>query len=147
MRTVDVRVGHDDDAVVTAFGDVLVEPNPAADGLDHAHDFFVREHFVFAALVSIDDLTSQREDGLGVSETATLRATTCRVTFYEVEFALLHFVADAISKFAGQAATAEYILSVPKNVFGFLGCFSCFCSEQAFSDQKSSILWVLFEVL
>ena len=71
MRTVDVRVGHDNDAVVAAFGDVLVKADPAADGLDHAHDFFVGQHLVFAALVSVDDLTTQRQDGLGVAETTT----------------------------------------------------------------------------
>ena len=81
MRTVDVSVGHDDDTIVSSLGDVLVKSNAATDGLDHAHDFFICEHFVLSALVSVNDFASQREDGLGIAETSTLSATTCRITF------------------------------------------------------------------
>ena len=106
MGTVNVRVGHDDDAIVASLGNVLVEADPAADGLDHAHDFFVCEHFIFTALVSVNDLASQRQDGLSIPESATLGAPTCRITFHKVEFALFHFVADAVAEFAWQATSA-----------------------------------------
>jgi hypothetical protein len=43
VRTIDVGVGHDDDSIVAALGNVLIDADTAADGLDHAHDFFVRE--------------------------------------------------------------------------------------------------------
>ena len=50
MRAIDVGVGHDDHAAVAPLDDVLLGANAGADGGDHAANFFVGQHFVFAAL-------------------------------------------------------------------------------------------------
>jgi hypothetical protein len=104
--------------------------------------------FVFATLVGIDDFTPQWQNRLGVAEPSTFGTTTCRITFDEVEFALFHFVADAISELAWQATTTERIFSFAKCIFGFACGLAGFCSEQADPFERAAWRsWVLFQVL
>src|SRR5690242_2427151 len=65
VRPVDVRVGHDDDAVVAQLGDVvLVFADPGAQGLDQRHDLLRGNQLVEPRLLDVQYLALQREDRL-----------------------------------------------------------------------------------
>ena len=111
MRTVDIGVGHDNDFVVSTLIDILIHSNTCSNRLDHALDFFVRQNFILAALESVNDLTAQWQNGLCISESPTLSATTCRITFDQVQLALFHLVADTIAQLTWQTTTTQSIFS------------------------------------
>ena len=74
VAAVHIGVGHDDDLVVAELGDVLIDADAGADGLDHGLDFGVVEDFVFARFVSVDDLAAEWKDGLELAEAASFGA-------------------------------------------------------------------------
>src|SRR4029079_14239834 len=101
VRAVDVGIGHDDDAAVTALGEVLVFADASADGTDHAADFLVGEDFVFARFGGVDDLAAEWKDGLVLARAAAFGAAAGRIAFHEVEFALVDVAAGAVAELAG----------------------------------------------
>jgi hypothetical protein len=107
VRAVDVGVGHDDDLAVAALGDVLILADADADGRDHAADFLVGQHFVFARLVGVDDLAPQRQDRLVLAQPAPFGAAAGRIAFDQVQLALFDVLAGAVAQLAGQAAAGE----------------------------------------
>ena len=117
VGAVDVGVGHDDDLVVAALGDVLVFADAGADGRDHAADFLVGEDFVFARLVGVDDLAAQRQDGLELAQAAAFGAAAGRVTFDQVQLALFDVAAGAVAELAGQAAAGEGAFAFADQIF------------------------------
>ena len=121
VRAVDIRVSHDDDAVITTLGNVLIRSDPRANSLDHAHDFFVSQDLVFAALVGIDDFSAKRQDRLRVAKPSTFSTTTCGVTFHQIQLAFFHLIADAIAKLPRQSTTSERVFTLPKCIF----CLAC----------------------
>ena len=147
VRSVDVGIAHDDDLVVAAFGDVLLFADADADGLDHALDFFVGQHLVFAGFVGVDDLAAQRQNGLEIPQPAAFGAAAGRIALDQVQLAAFHFLADAIAQFAGQAAAAEHGLAFAEHVLGLAGRFAGFGCQDAFADQRLGRLRVLFQVL
>ncbi len=65
VRSVDVRVGHDDDAVVAQLRDVEVFLADAASQRgDHRFDLVAAEHLVEARAFDVEDLSLDREDCL-----------------------------------------------------------------------------------
>ena len=107
VRAVDVGVGHDHDLAVAALGQVGLFADARADGRDHAADFFVGQHFVFARLVGVDDLAAQRQDGLILAQPAAFGAAAGRITLDQVQLALVDVAAGAVAQLAGQAAAGE----------------------------------------
>ena len=87
VRAVDVGVGHDDDLAVAALGEVHLVADARADGRDHAADFFVGQHLVFARLVGVDDLAAQGEDGLVFADAAAFGAAAGRIALDQVQLA------------------------------------------------------------
>ena len=103
VRAVDVRIGHDDDAVITQFVRVvLVTPNAAAQRGDKRRYFLRREHFVEARLLNVEDFTLQRQDCLVLTVTALLRRTARGVPFHKVQFRERRVAFLAVSQLAWQ---------------------------------------------
>ena len=123
VRAVDVGVGHDDDLAVAALGEVHFLADARADGRDHAADFFVGQHFVFARLVGVDDLAAQREDGLVLADAAAFGAAAGRIALDQVQLALVDVAAGAVAELAGQAAAARARLCARGPVAGPCGRF------------------------
>ena len=138
VRAVDVGVGHDDDPAVATLAEVLILADADADGGDHAADFFVGEDFVFARLVGVDDLAAQRQDRLELAQAAAFGRAAGRVTFDEVQFALVDVFAGAVAELAGQAAAAEDAFAVADELLGLAGRFAGFGGEDALLDRS---LW------
>ena len=81
VRAVDVRVGHDDDAVVAQLVDVeFVAADAAAERGDQRADFGRGDHLVEARVLDVQDLALQRQDGLGATVAALLGGATGGIT-------------------------------------------------------------------
>ena len=66
MRPVDVGVGHQNDLVVAQLGDVkVILTDTGAHGLNEKLDFLRRKHLIVASFFDIENLTAQRQHGLG----------------------------------------------------------------------------------
>ena len=107
MRTIDVGVGHDDDFAVTQFADVEVFTNAGLQSLDQRSDFFEAQHLVEAGLFDIQNLATQRQNGLGGVVPTALGGTTGRITFDQEQFAVLNIVGSAVSKLLRHPAGLE----------------------------------------
>ena len=112
VASVHIGIGHDDDLVVTEFLKIEgVAVLRRADGDTQCRidvlDFLTVEDAMFGSLLHIQDLTTEREDGLEVAVTALLGGSACGVTLHEVEFALFRHLRRAVGKLAGEAAAAE----------------------------------------
>jgi len=109
VRTVDVRVRHDDQLVVAALGDVesavaLVLANAGAAGGDDGADFLVGEDLVDAGLLDVEDLALDRQDCLVAAVAALLGGATGGVAFDDVELADGRVALRAVGQLAGEAA-------------------------------------------
>ncbi len=147
VGAVDVGVGHDDDAAVAAFGEVLIFADAGADGADHAADFLVGEDFVFAGFVGVDDFAAQGEDGLVLADAAAFGAAAGRVAFHEVELALIDVAAGAVAELAGEAAAGERAFAFADQLFLLAGGDAGLGGQQAFVADCFGGLRILFEEL
>ena len=64
VRTVHIRIGHDEHLVVTQLGDVKFLANAAAQGQHHGHQFIVAVDLIGAGLFHVEHLAPQRQDSL-----------------------------------------------------------------------------------
>ena len=112
VRTVHVRVRHDDDAVVAQLVDVeILGADAAAEGRDHRLDLVAAEHLVEARLFDVQDLALDRQDGLEPPVAALLGRAAGRFTLDDVDLALGGIALLAVGELAGQAAAVERALA------------------------------------
>ena len=112
VRTVDVRVRHDDDAVIAQLVDVeVVAADAAAERGDQRADFRRLQHLVEARLLDVQDLALERQDGLRAAIATLLGGATCRVTLDDEDFAERRIFFLAVGEFAGQARDVERALA------------------------------------
>ena len=108
VRAVDVRVGHDDDAVVAELVDVeVLGADAAAERRDHRLDFVAAEHLVEAGLLDVQNLALERQDGLEATIAPLLGRPACRLAFDDVELAEGRIALLAVGELAGQRAAVE----------------------------------------
>ncbi len=87
VRAVDVRIGHDDDAVITQFVRVvLVTTDATAERGDQRRNFLRGEHLVKARFLDVEDFTLQRQNRLVLTVTSLLRRATRGVPFHQIQF-------------------------------------------------------------
>jgi hypothetical protein len=73
VRTVDVGVGHDDDAVVAQLVRIeFVLADAAAERRDQRADLGRRDHFIESCFFHIEDLALERQDRLVLAVAALL---------------------------------------------------------------------------
>src|SRR5690606_24446766 len=111
VGAVDVRVGHDDDAVVAQLVDVEVGPDAGAQGGDQRGDLFAGQQPVEARLFDVQHLAAQRQDGLELTVAALLGGAAGRVAFHDVEFAQGGILFLAVGQLSGQARAFEDALA------------------------------------
>ena len=68
MRSVHIRIGHDDDLVIAQFGDIKIIAvafgKSAAKGIDHGLDLRIGQNLVNAGLFHVQNLSADRQDCL-----------------------------------------------------------------------------------
>ena len=109
MRTIDIGIGHDDDLVITQVIDIerLVLTQVHTEGAEHVLNLLRVEHLVDKHLLDIQDLTTQRKDGLIEAIASRLGGTTCRVTLDQENLTFFGILARAVGQFAWQATACE----------------------------------------
>ena len=108
VRAVDVRIGHDDDAVIAQFVRVvLIAADAAAQSGDQRGHFLGREHFIEAGFLNVEDFTLQRQDRLILAVTPLLRRAARGVPFHQVQFGERRVAFLAVRQFARQASQIQ----------------------------------------
>ena len=73
VRAVDVRIGHQDDAMITKLRQVeIFFPDAGAQRHDQRFDFVMREHLVKARFFHVENLALERQDRLVLTIAALL---------------------------------------------------------------------------
>ena len=146
MRAVDVRIGHDDDAVVAQFiRIVLIATDTAAQRGDQRRHFLGREHFIEAGFLNVKDFTLQRQDRLVLAVTTLFSRAARGVPFHQVQFGQRRVALLAIRQFARQACqiqrafTTSHLTSATCGLTGARGVNN-------FADHDFRIGWVFQQV-
>ncbi len=88
MRAVNVRVGHDNDAVVPELvGIKFILANATAKRSDNGSHFCRTQHLIEARLFDVQDLPLEGQDCLEFSVSSLFCRTTRRVPLHQIEFA------------------------------------------------------------
>ena len=121
VRAVDVRVGHDDDAVIAQLVDVeVVGADAAAERRDHRLDFVGAEHAIEPRPLDVQDLALDRQDRLEAPIASLLRRAAGRFAFDDVNLGLGRIALLAVGELAGQRAAVERALAA-NQVAGLAG--------------------------
>ena len=145
MGAVDVCVGHDDQFVVAQFccvkGTLVsdVVANTGAEGANHGLNFLILEYLchVVHLPLNVQNLSSQRQDGLDAPVASGLGGTACGVALNQVNFAFLGFSGLAVGKFTGQTAAFQDPFS-PSEVARLAGRFSRFGGQHGLVHNEFS---------
>ena len=111
MAAVHIGVGHTNDTIVAKFALVVLCVDTASERGYHRLDFLVFENSVQCGFFDVENLTSQRKNGLETSVATLLCASACRVTLDEIYFAVFGVFVGAVGKFAGERGAFERALS------------------------------------
>ena len=112
VRAVDVRVGHDDDAVVAQLvGVEILGADAAAERRDHRLDLVAAEHLVEARLLDVEDLALDRQDRLEAPVAPLLGRAAGRLAFDDVDLAQRGIALLAVGELARQRAAVERALA------------------------------------
>ncbi len=112
VRSVHVRVRHDDDAVVPqAVGVELVLADAAAERRDQRADLLVAQHLVEACLLDVQDLAFDRQNRLEPAVASLLGRSAGRLALDDVELALGRVALLAVGQLAGQRHVVERALA------------------------------------
>ncbi len=145
MRSVDVSVGHDDDAVIAKLREVEVFlPDPAAERRDHRPDFIAAEHLVEARLLNVQDFPFDRQDRLETAIAPLLGGAAGGLTLDDVELAVRRIAFLAIGELAGQAAAIERPFA-PHELAGLARRLARACRIHGLADDAACDARVFFE--
>ena len=122
VRSVHVRVRHDDDLVITQLGQVVVvfPADAGSQGRQEQADFLRRQHLVEAGLLDVQNLAAQRENRLRAAVAALLGRAARGVALDQEQLALLGVALLAVGQFARQRAGVERALA-PREFAGLAG--------------------------
>src|SRR5437764_12043504 len=108
MAAIDIRVGHDDDAVIARLRRLeILAADAGAERLDQRADLGRTEHFVEAGALDIEDLALQRQDRLKTAVAALLGRAAGAVALDDKEFTLGRVALLAVGKLARQIGDVE----------------------------------------
>ena len=117
VTAVHVSIGHDDDFVIAELFEIeaalhlAVATDTGADGGDHGLDFLIREDLLQPSLLGVDELTTQRQNGLVVTIAAHFGGATGGVTLDNKQLSLRRIALGAVGEFARQTAAAHGVLA------------------------------------
>src|SRR5262249_21325277 len=112
VRTVDVRIGHDDDPVVAEPIEVLVLVDAAAERGDEGRDLLRAQHLVEARALDVQDLAAERQDRLELAVASLLGGAAGALALDEEELRLARVALLAVSELAGQGRELERALAL-----------------------------------
>src|SRR5262245_14843015 len=90
VRTVHVRIRHDDDFVIPQLKRAeVVLADAGSDRGDHVPDLLVAEHLVITRFFDVENLPAEGKDRLIPAIAATLGRSACGLALNKVKFATL----------------------------------------------------------
>ena len=108
VSTINVRIGHDDDVVITQLVRVvLVTTDATAQRGDQGAHLLGGDHLVETGLLHVQDLALERQDGLVLPVATLLGGTASRVPFHYVEFGERRVFFLTVSQLAGQTGDIQ----------------------------------------
>ncbi len=144
VRPVHIGICHDDNAVVTQFGNIEIIIQTAADCGDHGLDFLVFQHFVLAGLFYVQKFTANRKDCLKETVASLFCGTACRITLDDIEFADGRIFAGTVGEFTGKREPFECAFAL--NQFACFACsFPGIGGDDGFADNVFGNLRILFQ--
>src|SRR5688572_6600546 len=147
VRTVNVCVSHDDDAVVAQLLDVeILSADSAAERSDHGLDLIAAQHLVEAGLFDVEDFSLDGQDGLVLPVASLLRGSSGGFTFDDVELAVGGITLLAIGELSRKAAAVERTLA-PYQVPGLAGRLTGTSRIDSLADDALCNRGVLLEEL
>ena len=108
VTAVHVGVSHDDDLVIAQLvGVEFLRADAGAEGGDDGADFLAGQHLVEAGPLHIQDLASERQDGLGLPVPRLFGGTAGAVTLNQEDFAERRIALLAVGQLARQVGDIE----------------------------------------
>ena len=109
MRTIHVRVGHDDDAVVAQFLDVVIFfANASTQSGDQCHHLLTGKHFVKTGFFDVEDFTFERQNRLVFTVSPLFGRTARRVTLDDKYFRQAGIFFLTIGEFTWQTHSVQH---------------------------------------
>jgi hypothetical protein len=144
VGAIDVRVGHDDDAVIAQLRDVeVVLADSAAERGDQRADFGGRQHLVETRALDVEDLALERQDRLGTPVASLLGRTACGIAFDQEQLRQRGIFFLAVRELARQACDVERAFT-SRELARLAGRFTCPRCFECFRDDRAS-LWRVLE--
>ena len=112
VTSVNICIGHDDDAAIAQLGMIEVFADAALQGLNECSDFLKSKDLVEPCSLHIQELSAQRQDRLTNMVAPTLGTSACAVTFNNEQFGLVHITRRAVGEFVRHAAGIECTLAL-----------------------------------
>ena len=123
MRTVNIGIGHNDDLMVTKFGDIKILMDSGSESSDHSLDLFVSIDLVQTCFFNVQDLTTKWKDRLCGTVSRCLGGTARGISLYDIDLAVLRILVRTVCKFSRKRHAVQCGFSSCK-VTGLSGCFS-----------------------
>ena len=124
MRSVDIRVGHEDHPAVARLVDVEGPARAGSDHLDDRGTLGVLEHLGERGLLDVEDLASDRQQRLEFRVSGHLGRAERAISLDDEELCALLIVATAVDEFGRQSRRLEGILT-PLRVALSACCHAC----------------------
>ncbi len=144
MRAVDVRVRHDDEAVVAELGDVERIADGRAEGDDEVFNFLISENLIDAGLLGIEDLSTERKDRLMFAVATLLGRSSCGVSFDDIEFRFSRIAGRTVGELARKRHAFEGALA-DDGVAGISGGHARTEREKAFFNESARGLGIFLK--
>ena len=117
--TVDVGIGHDDDAVVAQLLDVvIVLAKACAHRRDERNDLLGRDDLIEARFFNVQHLAAQRQNRLEFTVAALFGGAACGVTLHQIKLAQLRIFFLTISKLSRQTHRVKHAFTT-RHLAGF----------------------------
>ena len=147
MRSVHVRVGHDDDLVVAQLLDVeVVAPDAGAERGDERADLLASQHLVEARTLDVEDLAAQRQHRLIFAVAALLGGAAGRIALDDEDLGLGRVALLAVGELAGQVGDVERALA-PRQFAGLARRLARLRRLDHLADDDAGLLRMLLEPL
>ena len=149
VTAVHVSISHDDDFVVAELFEIeaalhlAVATDAGADGGDHRLNFLVREDLLQPSLLGIDELSTQRQNGLVVTIAAHFGGATGGVTLDNKELSFRRIALGAVGKLTGQATAAHGVLA--DGLAGTSGGLAGLGGDDDVLDDLQRRVWILIK--
>src|SRR6476661_1419439 len=146
VSPIHIRVGHDDDPVISQLRGVEALPDPGSERDDQRSHVLAREDLVEARLLDVEQLAAQRQHRLEPPIPPLLGRTARRVPFDDVQLAPSRVTLLAVGELSRQREAIERSLA-DHEIASLAGRLAGSRGREALLDDAATVGGVLVEVL